>query len=181
MFLTFLFRSFSPRGRFVLQTEISGNKFFLNEYVSVILAFVVQILSPLLSVFCIWNNLLIQVCKWFGTTHRFVVVKLQILLYSLKPAAHLAILCTDHRDRRIKSLVYIGVKLAGIRQVCSFPRFPMVIARIASKANPSGWAILSHEFSKLLHRRDRRKKSPGVSAPIVGEFSLAIKFAAIGL
>ena len=31
------------------------------------------------------------------------------------------------------------------------------LRRIASKANPSGWAILSHDFSKLPHRRDRRK------------------------
>ena len=61
--------------------------------------------------------------------------------------------------------------------------------RIASKLNQSGWAILSHDFSKrpsmepgnkveVPHRRDRRKKSPGVSASIGG--SLAIKFAAIG-
>ena len=35
--------------------------------------------------------------------------------------------------------------------------FPHLLLRIASKANPSGWAILSHEFSKLPHRRDRRK------------------------
>ena len=36
----------SPRGRFVLQTEISGkNLFFWNKYISVILAFVVLILS----------------------------------------------------------------------------------------------------------------------------------------
>ena len=41
MFLTFLFQ-FSHRGRFVLQTEISGkNLVFLNKYISVILAFVV--------------------------------------------------------------------------------------------------------------------------------------------
>ena len=54
--------------------------------------------------------------------------------------------------------------------------------RIASKVNPSGWAILSHEFSKLPHPRDRRKKSPSVSAIIEGENrSLAIKFAAIGV
>ena len=59
------------------------------------------------------------------------------------------------------------------------------LLRIASKANPSGWAILSHDFSKLPHRPDRRKKSPSVSALIWGEnckrFSLAIKFAAIGV
>ena len=43
------------------------------------------------------------------------------------------------------------------------------LLRIASKANPSGWAILSHDFSKLRHRRDRRKKSPSVSTSIGGE------------
>ena len=42
--------------------------------------------------------------------------------------------------------------------------FLRLLLRIASKANPSGWAILTHEFSKLPHRHDRRKKSPGVSA-----------------
>ena len=31
------------------------------------------------------------------------------------------------------------------------------LLRSASKANPSGWAILSHDFSKLPHRCDRRK------------------------
>ena len=36
--------------------------------------------------------------------------------------------------------------------------FLRLLLRIASKANPSGWAILSHEFSKLPHRRNRRKK-----------------------
>ena len=50
--------------------------------------------------------------------------------------------------------------------------------RITSEVNPSGWAILSHEFLKLPHHRDRRKKSPSVSASIS---SLAIKFAAIGV
>ena len=33
------------------------------------------------SIFCIWNSLLIQVYKWSGTTHWFVAVKLQILLF----------------------------------------------------------------------------------------------------
>ena len=57
--------------------------------------------------------------------------------------------------------------------------------RIASEVNPLGWAILSHEFLKLPHRRDRRKRSPSMSASIGGEnrlrFSLAIKFAATGV
>ena len=47
--------------------------------------------------------------------------------------------------------------------------FLRLLPQIASKANPSGWAILSDEFSKLPHRRDRRKKSPGVSASIGGD------------
>ena len=47
--------------------------------------------------------------------------------------------------------------------------------RIAGNVNTSGWAILSHDFSKLPHRRDQAKKSLGV------RFSLAIKFAVIGV
>ena len=61
--------------------------------------------------------------------------------------------------------------------------FPRLLLQIASKTNSSGWTILSHEFSKLPHRRDRRKKSQSVSTSIGGEnrlrFSLAIKFTAI--
>ena len=69
-----------------------------------------------------------------------------------------------------------SAKIADIRHVryrrvnspafakCARSRdFLRLLLRIASKANPSGWAILSHEFSKLPHCRDRRKKSPGVS------------------
>ena len=59
--------------------------------------------------------------------------------------------------------------------------FLRLLLRIASKANPSGWAILSHEISKLPYRRDgRKKKPPGVSASIASE-SLAIESAAIGV
>ena len=47
--------------------------------------------------------------------------------------------------------------------------FLLLLLRIASKVNPSGWAILSHDFSKLPHRRDRPQKSPGESALIGGE------------
>ena len=47
--------------------------------------------------------------------------------------------------------------------------FLRLLRRIASKAKLSGWAILSREFSKLPHRCDRRKKSPGVSASIGGD------------
>ena len=76
----------------------------------------------------------------------------------VKPATHLAIFYADRRDRR-KSPVVPGAAIAI-------------------------FAAILHEFSKLPHRRDRRKKSPGVSASIGGEnrlrFSLAINFAAIG-
>ena len=41
--------------------------------------------------------------------------------------------------------------------------------RIACEVNPSGWVILSHDFTNLPHRRDRRKKSPSVSALIGGK------------
>ena len=82
------------------------------------------------------------------------------------------------RYRRLNSPVF--AKCARSRD------FLRSLLRIASKANPSGWVIFSHDFSKLPHRRDRRKKkSPGVSVSIGGEirlrFSLAIKFAAIGV
>ena len=92
--------------------------------------------------------------------------------------------CGDCDFRRSPRSAYKIVDIWHVRywRLNSFPRFS---AFIASKANPSGWAILSHEFSKLPHRRDRRKKSPGVSASIAREnrkrISLAIKFAAIGV
>ena len=124
----------------------------------------------------------------------------------LKPATHLAILYADRRDRRKSpgvpgaaiAIFASAYKIADIWHVryrrLSSPAFAKcarlrdflrLLLRIASKANPSGWAILSHEFSKLPHRRDRRKKSPGLSASISGEnrlrLSLVIKFAAIGV
>ena len=127
----------------------------------------------------------------------------------LKPATHLAILYAcrrdwrkspgvpgaaivifaDRRDRRIKSPIscirYWRLNSPAFAKCARSRDFLRLLLRIASKANPSGWAILSHEFSKLPHRRDRRKQSPGVSASIGGEnrlrFSLAIKFAAIGV
>ena len=86
-----------------------------------------------------------------------------------------------------ENLRYLACQILAIKFAkCARSRnFLRLLLRIASKANPSGWAILSHEFSKLPHRRDRRKKSPDVSASIGGEnrlrFSLAIKFAAIGV
>ena len=63
---------------------------------------------------------------------------------------------------------------------CARSRFLRSSLRIASKVNQSGWAILSHGFSKRPsmepgnkvegpHRRDRPKKSPGLSASIGGE------------
>ena len=87
----------------------------------------------------------------------------------LKPATHLAISCADRRDRRINrrylACQISAIKFASIRQVCPFQRFSTIIAVPESP----GWAILSHEFSKLPHRRDRRKKSPSVSVSIGGE------------
>ena len=87
--------------------------------------------------------------------------------------------CSDCDFRRSPRSAY---KIADIWHVryrrLNSPAFPKcarsrdflrLLLRIASKANPSGWAFLSHEFSKLPHRRDRRKKSPGVSASIGGE------------
>ena len=99
----------------------------------------------------------------------------------------------DHRDRRMKSPIsgmsdsfrYRRLNSPAFVKCARFRDFLRSLLRIASKANPSGLAILSHDFSKLPHRRDRRKKSPSVSASIGGEdrlrFSLAIKFAAIGI
>ena len=147
--------------------------------------------------------LLFPLCKSSGIRPEF------FFLLCVKPATHLAILYADRRDRR-KSPGVPGAAIAIFadrrdRRIiadiwhvryrrlnspafakCARSRdFLRLLLWIASKANPSGWAILSHEFSKLLHRRDRRKKSPGVSASISGEnrlrFSLAIKFAAIGV
>ena len=69
--------------------------------------------------------------------------------------------------RRSLACQVSAIKFAGIRQVCPFPLFSTVIIAnivtlltmlpIAGKFNPSGCAILSHEFSKLPHRRDRKK------------------------
>ena len=156
-------------------------------------------------------------------------------------ATHLAILYADRRDRPIKSPIHLAcqisaTKFAGIRQVCPFPRFSMLIVashavvfrglvlppphkrRLWGGGNTSplkttAWeamliaanrqSIRMGYFIRLLfkmvdscdqmepgnklevpHRRDRRKKSPSVSASIGDEnllrFSLAIKFAAIG-
>ena len=80
------------------------------------------------------------------------------------------------RYRRLNSAAY--AKYARSRD------FLRSSLRIASKVNQSEWAILSHDFSKCTsmepgnkievpHRRDRRKKSPGVS--IGGENRLQTK------
>ena len=87
--------------------------------------------------------------------------------------------CSDCDFRRSRRLAY---KIADIWHVryrrINSPAFAKCarssdflrsLLRIAIKANPSDWAILSHEFSKLPHRRDRRKKSPSVSASIGGD------------
>ena len=93
----------------------------------------------------------------------------------------------DHSDLRIKSPIssMSAIKFADICQVCPFSRFSAGSSlRIASKVNQSGWAILSHDFSKrpsmepgneveAPHGRYRRKKSPGVSASS-GRKALAI-------
>ena len=65
----------------MLQTEISDT--FVKIYILVVLdilffvTFAVRISLP--SIFCILNNLLIQVYKRLSTTHRFVAVVLQVL------------------------------------------------------------------------------------------------------
>ena len=84
-----------------------------------------------------------------------------------KPATHLAILYADRRDRR-KSPSVPGaaiaifrfsdrryptcqistIKFAGNRLVCLSRDFLRTSPRIASKVSQSGWAILSHDFSK---------------------------------
>ena len=107
-----------------------------------------------------------------------------------KPATHLEISYADRRDRRkspgvpgaaiaifadrcdrcISGMSDIGQLNSPVFAKCARSRdFLHSSLRIASKVNPSGWAILSHDFSKLPHRRDRRKKSTSVSTLIGGE------------
>ena len=88
------------------------------------------------------------------------------------PGVAIAILANP-RDRRIN--------LPAFPKCTRSRDFLRLLLQIASKADPSGWAILSHEFSKLPHRRDRRKKSPRCVRINQKRFSLAIKFAAIGV
>ena len=92
MFLTFLFRSAPEEGLYCKPKYPGKNLFFKkNKYISVILAFVVCSIKLVTSavgislplIFYVWDNLLIQVYKWSGTTHRFVAVKLQILLQEI--------------------------------------------------------------------------------------------------
>ena len=92
MFLTFRFCS-APEEGLYCKPKYRAKIFFLkkNKYISVILAFVVCSIKLVTSavgislplIFCIWDNFLIQVYKWSGTTHWFVAVELQILLYSI--------------------------------------------------------------------------------------------------
>ena len=76
----------------------------------------------------------------------------------------MAILYADRRDRRIKSPIsgmsnnYRQLNSPAFAKCARSRDFPRLLLRIASEANPRGWAILSHEFSKLSHRRDQRKK-----------------------
>ena len=100
---------------------------------------------------------------------------------SLKLATHLAILYANCHDRRKSADVPVAAiaSFAISDRSDSRRHSPSVLVpaifyglRIASKANPSGWVIfriLSHDFSKLPHRCDRRKKSPSVSASNGGE------------
>ena len=57
------------------------------------------------------------------------------------------------------------------------------LLRIASKAKPSGWAILSHEFSKVplavIGEKNRQVCPYQSVAKIALRFSLTIKFAAL--
>ena len=59
-------------------------------------------------------------------------------------------------NRQVCSVQQLRSPISGIK-VCLSRDFLRSLLRIASKANPSGWAILSHDFLKLPHRRDRRK------------------------
>ena len=129
---------------------------------------------------------------YFFTFNLTAVIAINCLTFSslspaqkslcLKPATHLAILYADRRGQR-KSPRVPGVAIAIFanrrdRRINS----PMSGMSVKPATH---LAILSHDFSRLPHGRDRRKKSSGVSASIGGEnrlrFSLAIKFAAIGV
>ena len=77
--------------------------------------------------------------------------------------AHLAILYRFYNVRYRRLNLPAFAKCARSRDI------PRSSLRIAREVNPSGWAIFLHDFSKLPHRRDRRKKSPSVSALIGGE------------
>ena len=115
----------------------------------------------------------------------------------IRPATHLAILYVDrHKIADIWHVRYRRLNSPACAKCDRSRNFLRLSLRIASKMNKSDWVILSHDFSKcpsmepgnkveVPHRRDGRKKSPGVSASIGGQnrlrFSLAIKFAAIGV
>ena len=72
----------------------------------------------------------------------------------------------DFADRRDRRQVIADIWHVRYRRLnspafvkCALPHdFLRSLLQIVSKANPSGWAILSHDFSKLPQRRDWRKQ-----------------------
>ena len=85
---------------------------------------------------------------------RSLVKRLDFVCF--KPATHLAILYADRRDRR-KSASVPGAAIAIFpdrrdRRICQISAIKFAgnrsSPRIVSKINQSGWAILSHDFSK---------------------------------
>ena len=82
----------------------------------------------------------------------------------------------DRHDRRIKSPV------SGMLDIGDYIRYFLIL--LFKMVDSSDKMELGNKL-EVPHRRDRRKKSPGVSASIGGEnrlrFSLTIKFAAIGV
>ena len=96
------------------------------------------------------------------------------------PGAAIAIFA----DRRYLACQISAIKFAGIRQVCPFPRFSTLIAANRQSTRMRYFLIFLFKMvdssdemepgNKLEapHRRDRRKKSPGLSASIGGEVAL---------
>ena len=95
-------------------------------------------------------------------------------LFWFKPATHLAILYADCRDRCIKSPVS-GMSDIGDYIRRHSPSVPLPAIFYAHHCESPVKSInqvgqfYRNDFSKLPHRRDRRKKSPRVSAIIGGE------------
>ena len=129
--------------------------------------------------------------------------------YKGRPATHLAILYADrldrqkspgvpdaaiaifadYRDRRLYKIVdiwnvrYRRLNTPAFAKCARSRDFVRSLLQIISKVNLSGWGILSHEFLKLPHRRDRRKKCVRINLwrKSLAIISLAIKYAAIGV